>query len=113
MHAKNLTLPPEKKLTVIFRIESGCLGPTGQDLIDDFCQLAQKEFESIDSGFMHWQIEPRHDKELPEIAYRVNDKNLNHDKAEKYLEIFKQSLDDVEGHLHDKLSILIDQHLGY
>ncbi len=113
MHAENLTLPRDKKLTVIFRIEAGCLGPTGQELIDNFCLLAQKEFESIDSDFMHWKIEPRHDKELPEIDYEVNDKKLTHDKAEKYLEIFKQSLDDVEGHLHEKLAILIDQHLGY
>ncbi len=109
----NITLTPDKKLTVIFRIEPGCLGPTGTDLIDNFCAIAQKEFETINSDFMHWQITPRHDKDLPEMTYKINNKKLNHDKAEKYLEIFKQSLDDVEEHLHEKLSVLIDQHLGY
>jgi hypothetical protein len=111
MYENNVVLSQEKKLTVVFRVESGCLGPTGADHIEEFCRFAQKKFESIDSGFMHWEIIPRHDKTQPEIAYRVKNKNLDHDKAEQYLEIFKQSLDAVEEHLHENLTILIDQHL--
>jgi len=108
-----MTLAQEKKLTVIFRIEPGCLGPTGENLIDNFCLIAQKEFETINSDFMHWHITPRHDKALPEMTYKINNKNLNHDKAEKYLTLFKLNLNEIEDHLHDKLSVLIDQHLGY
>lgn len=113
MQTNNNELPQEKKLTVIFRIEPGCLGPTGSDLIDDFCGLAEKEFESIDSDFMTWQIVPRRDKAQPEMTYQVNNKKLDHDKAEKYLSYFDKNLDEVEEHLHEHLATLIDDHLGY
>jgi len=109
----NLPLPQDKKLTVLFRVEPGCLGPDGKEYIEEFCSFAQKEVESIDSDFVHWDIVPRHDKSLPEMQYKVGGKRLTHDKAEKYLEIFKKNLDEFEGHLHEKLSLLIGQYLGH
>ena len=60
----NLPLPEEKKLTVLFRLEPGCLGPKGVEHIDNFCQLAQKEFKSFHSDFVQWTIVPRIDKSL-------------------------------------------------
>ena len=45
-----MTSSQNKKLTLVIRLESGCLGPKGADLIDDFCSVAQKEFDSLDSG---------------------------------------------------------------
>jgi len=108
----NLPLSQDQKLTVVFRVESGCLGPKGQDHVEEFCIFVQKEVESIDSDFVHWEIVPRHDKFLPEMQYKVNNKKLTHDKAAKYLEMFKKNLDAFEEHLHEKLALLIDQHLG-
>jgi len=108
----NSALPQDKKLTVLFRVESGCLGPTGEEHIEDFCLFAEKELKVVDANYMNWMITPRHDKSEPEIEYKVNNKNLSHDKAAKYLGIFDKNLDDVEERLHDKLSILIDQHLS-
>lgn len=109
----NLPLPQDKKLTVVCRIEAGCLGPEGNSHVKDFCSFAQKEVEPIDSDFVHWEITPRHDKSQPEMLYKVNNKKLNHDKAAKYLEIFNKDLDAFEMHLHDKLADLIDQYLGH
>lgn len=109
----NLPLPQDKKLTVTFRIETGCLGPDGESHISDFCSLAQEEIESIDADFVHWVLVPRSDKSLPEMQYRVGNKNLTHKQAEKYLNIFEKKLDEFEGHLHDKLAQLIDEYLDH
>jgi len=109
----NLPLPQEKKLTIIFRVEPGCLGPRGNELVDKFCALAQQEFTGIDADFIHWEIIPRHDKNLPEMQYQINNKNLSHDKAEKYLHLFGKKLSEFENHLNKKISQTIDQFMGY
>ncbi|RDH82701.1 MAG: hypothetical protein DIZ80_10500 [endosymbiont of Galathealinum brachiosum] len=108
-----LPLPKDKKLEVFFRVESGCLGPQGEEHVNDFCTSAQKEVDVIDADFVHWNIIPRHDKKLPEMEYKLNNKKLTHDKAAKYLSFFDKNLDEFEGHLHDKLALLIDEYLGH
>lgn len=108
----NLPLPQEKKLTILFRVESGCLGPQGATHIEEFCRLAQQEFASVDADFIHWEIIPRHDKSLAEMQYQVSNKKLSHDQAAKYLAVFNKDLDEFEGHLHQKLAVLIEQFLG-
>jgi len=108
----NLPLPQEKKLMVIFRVEPGCLGPNGNQLVEQFCQFAQKKVELIDADFVHWEILPRFDKSLPEMQYRVGNKKLTHDKAARYLDLFEKNLDDFEGHLHNKLALLVEQYQG-
>jgi hypothetical protein len=67
----SLPLPESKKLTVTYRVESGCLGPQGKNKIVDFCQFAQKELEPLDADYVHWNIVPREDKSLPEMQYNV------------------------------------------
>ena len=106
-------LPQDKKLTVIFRVESGCLGPEGDSHISEFCQFAQKEVAPIDSDFVIWNILPRDDRTLPEMQYQVNNKKLTRDKAEKYLQVFEKKLDDFESHLHEKLDHLIEQYMNH
>lgn len=105
-----LPLPKDKKLTVLIRLEAGCLGPDGEDHIEKFCHYAQKEVESIDSDFIHWEIMPRLDMVFAETEYRISNKNMSHDKAVKYLELFKRNLDEFEEHVHDKLIMLIEQY---
>lgn len=107
-----LPLPLDKKLMVLFRVEPGCLGPDGIEQIEKFCQFAQNEVASIDADFVHWDIVPRFDKSLPELEYKVSHKKLSHDKAAKYLNIFKKCLDEFERHLNDKLASLIDIYLA-
>ena len=106
------TLSEEKKLTVLCRVEPGCLGPDGKDYIEAFCVFAQGELTTIDRDFVHWLIVPRYDKSLPETQYQLASKNLTYAQACKYLEMFGKQLDDFETHLNEKLAELIDQHLG-
>jgi len=87
-----LPLTQEKKLTVIFRIEPGCLGPKGEEHVDKFCEFAQKKIDSVDADYVSWIIQSRHDKSLPEMEYKINNKKLNHEQAEKYLNLFKKEL---------------------
>ena len=107
-----LPLPQDKKLTVVFRVEPGCLGPNGSAHIEDFCGFARTQVESVDADFVHWQIVPRHDKSLPEMQYEVSSKRLNHIQAEKYLQVFDKSLDEFESHLFEKVTHLIETYLG-
>lgn len=108
----HLPLPLYKKLTVTFRVEPGCLGPDGINHIESFCKFAKKEVANLDSDFVRWVITPRFDKTLLETEYKTNNKRLDYDKAQKYLQVFGKELDEFEEHLQDRLSVLIDQYLG-
>ena len=109
----NLQIPHDKKITVVIRVEPGCLGPDGSNHIEKFCSAAQIEIESIDSGFVNWEVIPRFDKSLPEIQYKAVNKMLTHDQAVKYLELFNRKIDEFEDYMNEKLAILIDQYLGH
>ena len=113
----SLPLPEDKKLSVTYRVEPGCLGPEGKTKIDEFCDFAQRELRSLDSdyvssNYVFWIIVPRSDKTLPEMQYSVVGKRMNHSQAEKYLAVFDKSLDEFEGYLGDKLATLIDEFMG-
>ena len=103
----------DKKLRLTVRVESGCLDPNGVDVIDDFCRLEQKEFESFYANFIHWQIVPRHNVALPEVSYHIDNKKLDSAKATKYLTLFERDLASIETELEEKLAALINLYLGY
>ena len=105
--------PEDKKLTLIVRVESGCLGPKGADVVDDFCRQACKVFESLYPEFIVWQIESRDDMALPEKDYYIEHKRLENIKATKYLALFGQNLTEIEMVLEDKLVAHINDYLGY
>lgn len=104
-------LQDSHKLTVLCRIEPGCLGPDGADLIDDFCRYAQSRVQLIDAAFVIWKLVARHDKTLPEMQYSISGKNLDHSRTERYLAHFNQQLADFEDHFHNRLAELIDDYL--
>jgi hypothetical protein len=104
----NSPLPQDKKLTILFRVEAGCLGPKGDQIITDFCRYAHQEKEQIESNYIHWLIDHRVDKSQAEIQYQVGNKTLPREKAEKYLDIFKLKIDDIEDLLSDNLTSLIE-----
>tara|TARA_R110001592_G_scaffold44230_1_gene142555 strand:- start:4807 stop:5145 length:339 start_codon:yes stop_codon:yes gene_type:complete len=106
-------LADEKKLSVTYRVEPGCLGPKGTELIDAFCEYAHQKIQTLDSDYINWNIIPRHDKKLPEMSYKVLGKSMNHTQAEKYLCLFGKSLDEFECHLSDKLSEFINEYMGH
>ena len=109
----NLNLPEDKKLSITYRVEPGCLGPDGTDIVDNFCSVAQDEFKSLDAGFVKWNIVPRNDKSLPEMQFNVLGKMITEAQAEKYLAAFDKNLEEVEGHLSDKIATLIDDFMGH
>ena len=109
----DLPLPHEKKLTILFRLEPGSLGPDGENLIEDFCKSAQKHLSNLDNEFINWEIIPRHNKSLPERQYKINNKLLSQEKAERYLKLFDREMNRFEENLDEKLGDLINQYLGY
>lgn len=104
------SLTREQKLSVTYRVEPGCLGPTGADHVEAFCAYAQSQMQTLDAAYIYWNIVPRFDKSLPEMAYQVLGKRMTHQQAEKYLGYFGKSLDELEGHLSDKLADLINNY---
>jgi len=116
---KILPLSDKKKLRVIFRVEPGCLGPDGENLIGDFGQFAQPLINLQNSPErVNWadliicELAPRNDKSRPEIQYVINAKILSHDKAVRYFALFNKQLDGFEHELNEKLSDLIDEYLS-
>jgi len=111
--ANSQELPIEQKLTVIVRVEPGCLGPDGKDHIEDFCQYTLGKVVGVDAEFVHWDITPRYDKALPELEYKIHHKKLPTQKASRYLEIHQRNIDDFEDELHTNLEIYIGEFLKH
>ena len=108
-----LPLPRDKKLTVLHRLEPGCLGPNGAEHIDAFCKIAEKQLQPVDADFVHWLLVPRFDKTLPETQYMIGDKKIRHEQAARYLRMFDMELDEFEEHYHEALASSIDAFLGH
>lgn len=104
-------LPLSQKLTVLYRIEPGCLGPQGKQYIEGFCTMALATIGKTDNSFIRWIIVPRYDKSLPEVQYLVNDKALNREMANRYLMHFGRELEPFENTLYEKLADLIDEYM--
>lgn len=105
------SLPPEKKLNVLYRIEPGCLGPDGPDHAEAFCQFVNQNLTNPGDRFIIQNVVARFDKSLPEMEYRVVNKLINHHQAAKYLSGFDMNLDQFEEQLHEQIGELIEQFL--
>ena len=106
-----MMLPSNKKLTVYYKMEPGCLGPDGASFIEDYCTFAQSQIAELDQYFINWVIEPRFDKTLPEIQYKINGKELAPSMVEKYLAVFDRELNAFEDHYNELLMGYIDTFL--
>lgn len=106
-----LPLSEDKKLSVTFRVEPGCLGPQGGDLISRFCDIAQEAFKALASDYIVWNIVPRSDKTLPEAEYALMNKRISESQAQQYLAMFDMKLDELESDFDDKLEALITDYL--
>lgn len=101
----------DNKLRIIFRVEPGCLGPEGLTHIESFCELAQQEISLIYPAFIAWQIIPRYDKSLAEIQYLFHNKNLSEAQAQKYLDRFSVSLDELVEQLQQAFVDLVEHYM--
>jgi hypothetical protein len=106
-----MTVEAKKKLTINYRMEPGCLGPTGETLIQKYCEFAQLKMDKVDSTFITWVIEPRFDKSLPEVQYSINGRFLTNHMVKRYLDFFEQDMDEFEEHYNDELMHLIEEFL--
>lgn len=111
MSASN-QFPEEKKMTVIFRMEPGSLGPDGKDYVLEFCEFAQTQLRACAKYYINWFIVPRFDKTLSEIKFQLGDKVLTEQQATKYLSMFDESYDDFEEELENNLEAIINQFFG-
>ena len=102
-------IPEDTQLTVLYRVEPGCLGPDGKTLVEEFCQYAHSGFQLLNIAGINWQVVPRYDKSLVEIEYQLNGKKLTNDQADQCLERLGRELDDFEIMLGDRLASMIDR----
>ncbi len=106
------SVPEDKKLTVIVRVEPGCLGPEGMSHIEDFCKFVYSKEAALNYHFVNWSFIPRYDKALPEFAFQIGSRDISSDMADKYLRIFSRELDAFEDELHDHLANYIEEYLA-
>lgn len=102
-----------RKLTVLFRVEPGSLGPDGVDHVEGFCQYANEALAAKVVDHICWSVVPRNDKSLPELEYQVEDKKLTNSQVERYLVLLGQSLDELEDGLTSDISRFIGEYLRH
>lgn len=103
--------PQSQKITVVCRVEPGCLGPDGKQYIEEFCELALRVFMRVNPEHIQWDIIPRYDKTMPEIQYKLGDRVLTSAQADRYLQVCHLTLEKFEEQLNSLLTKLIDHHL--
>lgn len=104
--------PEDKKMSVVFRIEPGSLGPDGAEFVVEFCQFAQTQLQASSVDYLNWFIEPRFDKSLSELSFQLGHKILNRVQAEKYLGVLGENYSHFEEQLENNLEAMIDQYFG-
>ena len=104
--------PENKKMTVLFRMEPGSLGPDGAQYISEFCDFAQIQLQACAEAYIRWAIVPRLDKSLAEMEFQLSSKKLTSAKAGQYLAVFGENLDHFEEQLEDNLEAIINQYFG-
>lgn len=108
--------PIANKLTILYRVEPGCLGPDGDQHVDQFCDQAEKQITHNPEFLNHivtWVIEPRRDKTLPEMQFKLISKNISHGQAETYLKTAGHELEDLESSFIQSITSQVNHYLGY
>ena len=106
------TISEEKKMTVIFRMEPGSLGPDGSQYIKEFCEFAQVQLQACAEFYITWSIIPRFDKSLAELEFQLANKKLTSAKAKQYFAVFNESLENFEEQLENNLEAIVNQYFG-
>ncbi|WP_100657700.1 hypothetical protein [Alteromonas flava] len=102
-------LPLYKKLTVLFRVEPGCLGPQGADHVEDFCVYVRTQLKTFESGIVRWVIKPRYDKSLPEIEYSLQQQPADELAVKAFFAEVGKSMQDFEEALEEKLAESVEE----
>lgn len=80
-------LAEHQKITVTYRVESGCLGPEGASLIEPFCAFAQQEVNTFATDVVKWKIVARTDKSQPEMQFSLMNKRISPAQARVYFQL--------------------------
>ena len=103
--------PHPARLTLLMRIEPGCLGPDGKLHIATFCAAATRLFAASAPQGLCWQLIPRHDKRLPELSFLLQDQTLTAPQAERYLQRLGLALAPLREQADERLPELVDRYL--
>ena len=106
----DLSSPPLAAMTLLFRIEPGCLGPDGRQHIETFCKLAEQVYLRHPLNGVQFEFVPRYDKQLPEREFLLGERTLNRNQAIRLLEHYGLELARIETQLDDTLSRLISHY---
>jgi hypothetical protein len=106
-------IPHKSKLTVVFRIEPACLGPEGDQKIEEFCRYAQQKLAIPDAHFVSCRIVPRYDNSLLEMEYLISEKRLNSDQVTRYMDAFQACPKAFENNLNEEVTQLISDFMGH
>ncbi len=98
------------KLSIVYRIEPGCLGPRGIDLIASFCEYLQAQDHLYNSDYYTWTLIPRLDKSIAELQYYLADKRITQAQAEQYLKLFHVDLKAIESNFDNLLELTIREY---
>jgi hypothetical protein len=108
----NLPIPNDKKLMVIYRLESDCLGQVGNKQIHEFCHYVTKSVKPVDSDFVVWLLLPRLTPNEHEIEYRVDGKLMTYEQVVKYLAVFNREYSIFEESLNEAVLKQIDRYFS-
>ena len=93
-----------------FRLEPGCLGPTGLDYIEDFCTLVNKVQFSL--PFAKLTVIPRYDKTLPEWEFLLNSKLISEQQAGRFLSVHEYTVMDIEVETEQFITVKVEQFIS-
>lgn len=96
-------------LTLIYRVEPGCLGPEGVKYVEEFCNFSNEVMAKLGKKGIQYFFTPRYNKLLPEIDYRLLNKPIKSEQLAAYLAQLGQYQEDMEADLGEKVAVMIDQ----
>ncbi|MBE0379905.1 MULTISPECIES: hypothetical protein [Pseudoalteromonas] len=104
-----MEISEDKKIQLLYRVEPGCLGPTGAQIIEHFCVYANQHLSA--PYFAHYHFIPRFDKSKAEREYSINARLLSEPQVQTYLTHFKTTKDGFEEQLDELLTQAIESFL--
>ncbi|WP_149982001.1 hypothetical protein [Pseudoalteromonas rhizosphaerae] len=104
-----MDISDDKKIKLLYRVEPGCLGPTGAQTIERFCDYANQQL--VAPYFALYHFTPRFDKTKAEREYSINARLLSEQHAQAYLAHFKTNKDEFEEQLDELLTQAIESFL--
>lgn len=105
-------LPPETQLTILYTVEPGCLGPQGDQLIDQFCKFIAEKLNSTFGENCLWIIQYKTHLSAHHIDYQIDNKRLNREQAKQFLHASQKDIEHFENDVDELVVEYIEEFLG-